>query len=245
MAQTAQYDHIGSKYDEYARTATLKRAESYTFFRMVGELAGQRVLDLACGFGFYTRQLKRRGAVQVVGVDISPEMVRLARAKEQEDPTGVEYRVGDAINLPLLGPFDLVTAVYLLNYAESKDQMLGMCQSAYDNLVAGGRFVAYTINPAFTLSKPNSTKYGVTMLRQTPEGDRYMCDLEFVTEPPTPYQHPQWNQATHEWAMKEAGFRQFAWHPSEVAPEDVTHYGEAYWRDFHDNCLVIGLVGEK
>ena len=245
MAQTAQYDHIGSKYDEYARTATLKRAESYTFFRMVGELAGQRVLDLACGFGFYTRQLKRRGAVQVVGVDISPEMVRLARAKEQEDPTGVEYRVGDAINLPLLGPFDLVTAVYLLNYAESKAQMLGMCRSAYDNLVAGGRFVAYTVNPAFTLSKPNSTKYGVTMLRQTLEGDRYMCDLEFVTEPPTPYQHPQWNQATHEWAMKEAGFRQFAWHPSEVAPEDVTHYGEAYWRDFHDNCLVIGLVGEK
>ena len=245
MAQTAQYDHIGSKYDEYARTATLKRAESYTFFRMVGELAGQRVLDLACGFGFYTRQLKRRGAVQVVGVDISPEMVRLARAKEQEDPTGVEYRVGDAINLPLLGPFDLVTAVYLLNYAESKDQMLGMCQSAYDNLVAGGRFVAYTINPAFTLSKPNSTKYGVTMLRQTLDGDRYMCDLEFVTEPPTPYQHPQWSQATHEWAIKEAGFRQFAWHPSEVAPEDVAYYGEAYWRDFYDNCLVIGLVCQK
>ena len=198
MEQTAQYDHIGSKYDAYARTATLKRAESYTFFRMVGELAGQRVLDLACGFGFYTRQLKRRGAAQVVGVDISPEMVRLARAKEQEDPTGVEYRMGDAIHLPVLGSFDLVTAVYLLNYAESKDQMLGMCRSAYDNLVAGGRFVAYTVNPAFTLSKPNSTKYGVTMLRQTPEVDRYMCDLEFVTEPPTPYQHPQWNQATHD-----------------------------------------------
>ena len=29
--QTAQYDHIGSKYDEYARTATLKRAERYAF----------------------------------------------------------------------------------------------------------------------------------------------------------------------------------------------------------------------
>ena len=69
MEQTAQYDHIGSKYDEYARTATLKRAESYTFFRMVGELAGKRVLDLACGFGFYTKQLKQRGATQVVGVD--------------------------------------------------------------------------------------------------------------------------------------------------------------------------------
>ena len=36
-----------------------------------------------------------------------------------------------------------------------------------------------------------------------------------------------------------------AWYPSEVAPEDVARYGEAYWRDFHDNCLVIGLVCQK
>src|ERR671924_536371 len=72
-APTAQYDHIGSRYDEYARTATLKRAERYTFFRMVGTLDGQRVLDLACGFGYYTQLLKQHGAAQVIGVDISPE----------------------------------------------------------------------------------------------------------------------------------------------------------------------------
>ena len=87
MAQTAQYDHIGSKYDEYAQTATLKRAECYSFFRLVGALEGKRVLDLACGFGFYTKLLKQRGAAQVIGVDISPEMVRLARAKEQILPS--------------------------------------------------------------------------------------------------------------------------------------------------------------
>src|SRR5262245_7112870 len=245
MAQTAQYDHIGSKYDEYARTATLKRAESYTFLRLVGALAGKRVLDLACGFGFYTKLLKQRGAAQVVGVDISPEMVRLARAKEQEDPTGVEYSVGDATYLPVLGSFDLVTAVYLLNYATSKDEMLGMCRSAYDNLAAGGRFVAYTVNPAFTLSRSNSTKYGVTALCQTCEEDRYVCDAEFVTDAPTPFQCFQWNQATHEWAFREAGFRECTWHPSEVAPEDIARYGAAYWRDFYDNCLVIVLVGQK
>ena len=120
--------------------------------------------------------------------------------------------MGDATHLPVLGPFDLVTAVYLLNYATSKDQMLGMCRSAYANLVAGGRFVAYTVNPEFTLSKPNSTKYGVTVLCQTFEEDRYMCDAEFVTDPPTPFQYFQWSQATHEWAIREAGFREFAWH---------------------------------
>jgi SAM-dependent methyltransferase len=135
--------------------------------RLVGDLPGQRVLALACGCGFYTRLLKQRGAAQVLGIDISPEMVRLACAQEQEDPTGVAYRVGDATELPVLGAFELVTAVYLLNDATSKAQRRGMCRSAYNNLVAGGRFIAYTVNPVFTLRKPNSTKRGVTMLRQS------------------------------------------------------------------------------
>ena len=139
----AQYDHIGSKYDEYAQTATMKQAESYTVLRMVGPLAGQRVLDLACGFGFYTRLLKQHGAAQVIGIDISPEMVRLGREQEQAEPLGVTYQVYDATALPVLGAFDLVTAIYLLNYATSKDELLGMCRSAYDNLRPGGRFVDY------------------------------------------------------------------------------------------------------
>ena len=105
----------------------------------------------------------------MIGVDISPEMVRLACAKEHEDPAGVEYRVGDATALPPLGAFDLVTAVYLLNYAPSRAQLLGMGRSAYANLAEGGRFVAYTVNPDFTLRKPNSTKYGGSVLRQVVE----------------------------------------------------------------------------
>jgi SAM-dependent methyltransferase len=244
-AAAAQYDHIGDKYDEYARTATLKRAENYTFFRMVGALDGKSVMDLACGFGYYTQRLKQHGAAQVLGVDISPEMIRLARGHEQKEPLGIAYQVCDATNLSPIGPFDLVTAVYLLNYASCEDELLGMCRSAYDNLVPGGRFVAYTVNPNFTLSKPNSTKYGVTILRETIEANRYACDAEFVTNPPTPFSYYRWSQATYERAIKEAGFPAFDWCPSEVAPDDVAHYGQAYWHDFHDNCLVIGLVCQK
>jgi toxoflavin synthase len=245
MGQTVQYDQIGRKYDAYARTATLKRAESYTFFRLVGDLAGKRVLDLACGFGFYTRQLKQRGAVQVLGVDISPEMVRLACAKEQDDPTGVAYHVGDAIDLPVLGAFDLVTAVHLLAYATSRAQLLGMFRSAYANLVAGGRFIAYTNNPAFSLSKPNCTKYGVTILRLTPAEDGAACEAEFAADPPFRVQWFQWHRAPYEWALQEVGFRDWTWYVPEVAPDDVARYGAAYWRDFYDNCPNIGLVCQK
>jgi SAM-dependent methyltransferase len=189
--------------------------------------------------------LKQHGAAQVIGVDISPEMIRLAHQQEQAERLGITYQVCDAVTLPPLGPFDLATAVYLLNYATSKDQLLGMFQSAYANLVAGGRFIAYTVNPDFTLSKPNSTQYGVTILCETPEEDRYVCEAEFVTNPPTPFSYYRWSLATYEWAIKEAGFRAFTWYPSEVAPEDVARYGAAYWHDFHANCLVIGLICQK
>jgi SAM-dependent methyltransferase len=245
MPAAEQYDHIGSQYDDYARAATLRRAERYTVFRMVGALEGKRVMDLACGFGFYTRLLKQHGAAQVIGVDISPEMIRLAREHEQQEPLGIAYQVYDAVTLPQLGPFDLVTAVFLLPYATSKDQLLSMFRRIYDNLVAGGRFIALTDDPAFTLSKPNCTKYGVTVLRQEPEEDRYFCEAEFVTDPPFRVRWYQWNQASYEWALDEAGFRDFAWYPAEVASEDVARYGEAYWQDFYDNCPIIGLVCQK
>ena len=57
-----QWDRIGSKYDDYSRTATLKKAERYSIDRMVGALNGERMLDLACGTGFHTRRLKQLGA---------------------------------------------------------------------------------------------------------------------------------------------------------------------------------------
>ena len=44
---------------------------------------------------------------------------------------------------------------------------------------------------------------------------------------------------------REAGFRDFAWYPSEVAPEDIARYGKAYWHDFSDNRPIIGLVCRK
>jgi ubiquinone/menaquinone biosynthesis C-methylase UbiE len=72
-------------------------------------------MDLACGDGFYTRRLKQRGAAEVIGVDISP--IRLAKQSEHAEPLGISYQLGDAVSLPRLGSFDLVTAIYPLTYA--------------------------------------------------------------------------------------------------------------------------------
>ena len=56
--QPVQADHMGSKYDAYAQTATLKHAACCIFLHLVEALEGKRVLDPASGLGVYSRQRK-------------------------------------------------------------------------------------------------------------------------------------------------------------------------------------------
>ena len=65
--------------------------------------------DLACGTGYYAKELRRRGAARVVGVDLSEAMIRATNAQEEKEPLGVEYVCADAGALERLGDFDIVT----------------------------------------------------------------------------------------------------------------------------------------
>ena len=63
--------------------------------------AGERILDLGCGTGELTLVLQQRGC-EVVGVDLSPEMVAKAREK------GVDARVMDGHAMTFEDEFDAV-----------------------------------------------------------------------------------------------------------------------------------------
>ena len=74
---TEQYDSIAREYQRTKESPLRRHVEAYSFFHMVGDVTGLRVLDLACGDGFYTRLLKKAGATVVMGVDISTEMIAI------------------------------------------------------------------------------------------------------------------------------------------------------------------------
>jgi SAM-dependent methyltransferase len=65
---------------------------------LLGDVAGQEVLSLACGQGQDARLLAERGA-RVVGVDVSERMLGHARQHEQATPRGIHYELGDAQSL--------------------------------------------------------------------------------------------------------------------------------------------------
>jgi ubiquinone/menaquinone biosynthesis C-methylase UbiE len=91
---------------------------------------GERILDLGCGSGWATRLLARmvgeesKGFGQVVGVDISDEMVRRARADSKEFDN-VMFVVGSAAQIPWEENFfDKVLSVESFYYYPDQDRAL-------------------------------------------------------------------------------------------------------------------------
>src|SRR5215470_15034134 len=91
---------------------------------------GERVLDLGCGSGWATRLLARlvgdgpEGFGQVVGLDVSDEMVRVAR-EQSRDFENILYVWGSAQQIPWEENFfDKVLSVESFYYYPDQDRAL-------------------------------------------------------------------------------------------------------------------------
>ena len=90
-ARAREYEAIYAKPE---RQRDLRRLER----DIPARLAGRRVLEIACGTGYWTRLLAQ-SAAHVVGVDASAQTLEVARAKGLPQDR-VEFRLADAYALP-------------------------------------------------------------------------------------------------------------------------------------------------
>ena len=149
---STQYETIQASYDEIRKSsiALIERANVQEV--LAPFIQDARVLDLACGSGFYSCCFPRWGASKVVGVDVSPAMIEEARTvSSQIHPHSamIDFRVADC-SKPVSyegGPFDVVFGAWLLNYAPSGKEMAEMFRNVTLNLREGGHFVAVTPPP--------------------------------------------------------------------------------------------------
>lgn len=90
--------------------------------RVIGEVAGHEVLDLACGNGSMSRRLARQGA-RVTGVDGSAPIIECARRREAASPLGIAYYVSNSARVNFLRDqsFDLVVCTMALIDMDDSD----------------------------------------------------------------------------------------------------------------------------
>ena len=241
------YNAIAQVYRETKRLPIKQYSEAFTFFQVLGSVHGLAALDVACGDGYYTRALKRQGASRVMGVDSSHMMITYAQREEEAHPLGIEYVVGDAETMDILGAFDLVTAAYLLVHATTQHQLAAMGQAIGKQLKPGGRFVALTINPHLVLEQlPPVEEYQSGVMAQGPLHEGMPLDITLLTTSgPVQIRDYYWSQETYESVLQQAGFRRMAWHAMRVSAEGFHTYGRAYWQDYLNNPPIVVLEAQK
>jgi len=239
----AQYDGIARSYQRTRQSPLRRYVECYTFFGMLGDVAGKTVLDLACGEGYYTRLLRERGARRVLGVDVSPAMIELACGQRDGPPEGIEYRVGDVRDLPALGAFDLACAAYLLHYARDVAELGRMCRSIALQLPPGAPFVAINENPEQPEERYRGyLQYGFSKSVAHPRREGSPITYAMVSGRELfRFEAYHFERDTYERALAAAGFTDIRWHPLALDPAGEAAHGAAYWAEYLDNPPVVGL----
>lgn len=239
----AEYDSIADDYKKSKFAPWRIAVEAHSLFTLLGDVRGQRVLDLACGDGIYSRRLRERGAARVTGVDLSSGMIDLALAEERARPLGIDYRVGAAQDLALAETYDIVFAAYLLNYARSLDELAAFAASIARHLRPGGRFIGINNNPAHSPALYEATRPfgfiktlapGATLTNGTPitytffQDDHSFSFDNFYLDP-----------AAHATVLADAGLVDFAWQPLQLAPVLPAGGADLPWPHFLADAPVL------
>lgn len=152
--------------------------------RMLKVKKGERVLDMACGEGFFAREFAKAGAI-VTGADIAKELIAQAQAKG-----GETYFAAPANKLFFAkdGAYDAVVCVLALQNIED---LSGAFKEARRVLAKGGRFIFVLNHPAFRVLKRSSWGWDEASKTQYRRIDGYLSAAKVFVD-----MHPGASKAT-------------------------------------------------
>jgi 2-polyprenyl-6-hydroxyphenyl methylase/3-demethylubiquinone-9 3-methyltransferase len=107
-------------------------------------LKGARVLDVGCGAGLLSEAMAREGA-QVTALDLSPQLIDVARLHLLESGLDVDYRLESVESLAdtQAGAFDAVTCMEMLEHVPDPAAVVAACARL---LRPGGQLFVSTLN---------------------------------------------------------------------------------------------------
>src|SRR5687768_14353957 len=145
----AAWDAAAPAWDDFVETGLdYWRTEVHgpSLLAACGDVRGQRLLDLGCGQGWFSRQLAERCA-EVIGIDFSAQQLANARRHEAARPLGITYRLLDATQVDEELPansFELVTACMSLHDSPDTGRMLAAARCV---LTPAGRLAFSIVHP--------------------------------------------------------------------------------------------------
>jgi SAM-dependent methyltransferase len=143
-------------------------------YHLLGDVSGKRVLDLGCGSGENTAILARRGA-QVVGLDISPQRMHIARERLRGCGLRAELHVAPACHTRLADEsVDVVFCVALLHHLH-----LELAQQEIRRVLRRGGCLIAT-EPIAAPDFAETLRKAVPLRAKGPATDRFLTRAELA-----------------------------------------------------------------
>lgn len=116
----------------------------------LGLKGGERILDLACGFGRHSLELARRG-FDVTGIDITSDYIRYAAEQAEKEHLPARFICSDVRNADLENEFDAVLnmADGAIGYLENDEENLKIFKVVSKALKHGGKHFMDIMNGSY------------------------------------------------------------------------------------------------
>ncbi len=161
------YDRLLGKEDTFQANVILPG-----LMRLMAVRPGERVLDLACGQGFFSYALAACGA-QVTGTDIAPELIALAK---KNAPPGLQaqFAVAPANDQSPVATGS-VDRVLITLAIQNIEDVMGTFREAHRVLKPGGKFHLVLNHPSFRVPKGSGWEWDEGN-RQYRRVDKYLSE---------------------------------------------------------------------
>ena len=163
MGRDAQYDDFAGEFADHAEDGFYNAyIDRPACLDLLGDVAGQHVLDAACGPGIYAQELTRRGA-RVSAFDQSPAMIEITRSRAP----GVDVRVHDIADP--LGWLDdgSVDSALLALALEYVDDRVGALRELHRVLRPWGALVLSRLHPTGDWLRHGGSYFDVRVIEET------------------------------------------------------------------------------
>ena len=151
MTQAKSYDEYKSIAELYDHVVPYRERQDVGFFMEAARESGGPVLELGCGTGRVLIPTAREG-IQITGLDLSPDMLKICRERLKQEAKAVRSRVhlvqGDMRSFELSRTFKLVTLPFRpFQHLTTVEEQLACLDCIHRHLEPGGRMILDIFNP--------------------------------------------------------------------------------------------------
>jgi ubiquinone/menaquinone biosynthesis C-methylase UbiE len=156
FSKSAQY--YNEVYASIDKDYKLEAKKAHRFVQKHRQTKGKSLLDVACGTGFHASLLSNY--YQVEGLDLDPEMLKVAKKKHPE----IRFHQGDMVDFNLQRQFDAVVCLFSsIGYVKTKSRLQKTIKNMSKHLLPGGVLL---IEPWFTPEQWHPGRASMTQVNQ-------------------------------------------------------------------------------